>query len=309
MKTGATFGGGETRHLLVVSLIGHYERIAQYLFRSDALRAYPNVAHMRALRVRARSARSLAVAAVTMARHLMLHRGAMVGVPRSNSRAIRLLVRLFPRATYFSYSDGLGDSIHRFFMADRSNYAGHVGFPLLGDLPLIHEIPLTECIEPWGQRVQHDPQGPVLVIAKTPKETAYEPAHLVRLYERTIAAVGRHRPVLMSGTLPGLILPEGVDVRPIGSLMKLDTPLALSGAVGLPSTAFLTLVTRLPASSIHILRLGCSRTHPDAHRRIASMKATLDRCMLLLAPAASPDGAATPSTLSTPTSTRARSAT
>lgn len=294
MRVGSPFGGGETRYLLVISLIGHYERIAQYLFRPDALRAYSNVADMRALRVRARSARSLVAAAGTMARHLMLRRGAMVGIPRSNSRAIRLLVRLFPRATYFSYSDGLGDSIHRFFMADRSNYAGHVGFPLLGDLPLIHEIPLTECIEPWGQRIQHDPHGPVLVIAKTPKETAYDPLQVARLYQRTIAAVGRHRPVLMSGTVPGLILPEGVDARPIGSLMKLDAPLALSGAVGLPSTAFLTLVTRLPAASLHIMRLGCARKQPEAHRRIASMKQTLDRCMALLSPATNRNGANPP---------------
>lgn len=285
MTPADTFPAGDARrrHLLVVSLIGHYERIAQYLFRPDALRSHPNVVGMQALRVRARGAGSLAAGIFTVAYHLIRHRGTMIGIPRSNSRAIQLIVRLFPTATYFSYSDGLGDSIHRFFLAGRANYAGHVGFPVLGDLPLIHHIPLTECIEPWGDRIVHDPSGPVLVIGKTPKETSYDPHHLARLYRRTIAAIGRHRPVLLTGSVPGMATPAGIDLRTLGSLMKLDGPIAISGAVGLPSTAFLTLVMRLPVETLHVMRLGCARTHPDADRRIASMKLTLDRCMALLA--------------------------
>jgi hypothetical protein len=38
------------------------------------------------------------------------------------------------------------------------------------------------------------------------------------------------------------------------------------------------------------MRLGCARRHPDAHRRISSMKRTLDRCIgtLLATPGAAP---------------------
>ncbi|RYD50057.1 MAG: hypothetical protein EOP83_24475, partial [Verrucomicrobiaceae bacterium] len=86
----------------------------------------------------------------------------LVGIPRSNSRAIRLLAALFFRARYFTYSDGLGDSIHRFFMEEAPNYVGHVGFASLSTQPLIHEIPLAECLEPWGERIQFDDTAPVL---------------------------------------------------------------------------------------------------------------------------------------------------
>jgi hypothetical protein len=277
-------------NLVVISLVGHYERIAEYLFRDDGLRQYPFVVGMQAIRVRARKAGSLALGLLRLAWSLGTHRNTMVGIPRSNSRAIRLLVGLFPRATCFSYSDGLGDSIHRFFLADSPRYAGHVGFPSLGDLPLLHEIPLAECIEPWGRRIVYDPAAPVLVIAKTPKETTFDERHVARLYARTIAAIGRHRPVLVSGSVPGLeSLPRGA-LRQVGSLMKLGEDLRLSGVAGLPSTAFLTLATRMPPSALHIMRLGCARRHPDAHRRISSMKRTLDRCIgtLLATPGAAP---------------------
>lgn len=286
MKQIRLFAEPPPRHLVVISLIGHYERIAEYLFRGDGLRQYPFVAGMQSIRIRTRKASSLVSGLMRLAWFLGTHRRTIVGIPRSNSRAIRLLVGLFPGALCFSYSDGLGDSIHRFFLAQSPRYSGHVGFASLGELPLLHEIPLVECIEPWGQRIVHDPAGPVLIIAKTPKETVFDERHVARLYGRTIAVMARHRPVLVSGSVPGLELPAGTNARQIGSLMNLEGPLALSGAAGLPSTAFLTLATRLPQSSIHIMRLGCRRQHPDAHRRITSMKQTLDRCiaMLLAAP-------------------------
>ncbi|WP_293408751.1 hypothetical protein [Piscinibacter sp.] len=265
-----------------MSLIGHYERIAQYLFRNEALRSYPAVDSMHALRIRARSLPSMLRACAVMAHHLLFRPGPLIGIPRSNSRAIQLLTRLFPRARYFSYSDGLGDSIHRFYLQDSINYVGHVGFPSLARQPLIHEIPLSECIEPWGDRIEFDPTAPVLVIVKTPKETNFDAAHVARLYERTIRVVARHRPVLISGGVPGLALPESIDARTIGSLMTLPGPLRISGAIGLPSTAFLTLVTRLPPQRLRVMRLCCRFTYPDADRRIVSMKHTLEHCMNLL---------------------------
>jgi hypothetical protein len=268
--------------VLVVSLIGHYERIAQYLFKDEGLRRYPEIEVMRRLRVKAKSLPSLLSASAVMARHVVFSANPMIGIPRSNSRAIRLLTWLFPSARYFSYSDGLGDSIHKFFMDGRRNYVGHVGFPTLTAQAVIHEIPLSECIEPWGDFLVYDAAGPVLVIVKTPKETLFNPAHVARLYARTITAIGKHRPMLISGSMPGLVLPSGVKASNIGSLMSLKEPLTLSGAVGLPSTAFLTLVTRIPLPNLHVMGLACQATHPDASHRIASMKRTLTGCMSLL---------------------------
>jgi hypothetical protein len=276
------FSSSSKKAVLVVSLIGHYERIAQYLFKDEGLRGYPAIESMLALRVKAKSLPSMLHACAVLARHILFNAVPMIGIPRSNSRAIQLLTWLFPRAHYFSYSDGLGDSIHRFFLDGRSNYVGHVGFPSLASQALIHEIPLSECIEPWGDCIAFDASAPVLVIVKTPKETSFDVAHVARLYARTIAAVGRHRPVLISGGMPGLVIPAGVDARPIGSLMGLREPLALSGAVGLPSTAFLTLVTKVPAQHLRVMRLACRATHPDADRRIVSMKRTLLHCMSML---------------------------
>lgn len=201
----------------------------------------------------------------------------MVAVPRSNSRAIRLLVTLFPHTKYISYSDGLGDSVHEFFMEGAPNYLGHTGFSNLTSRPLLHEIPIVECIEPWGNYVAYNSAGPVLVIAKTPKETSFDAAHLIRLYSRTIAVIAKHRPVLVTGTLPGLEFPRGMSVRTIGSLMSLTVPLELSAAIGLPSTAFLTLSTRLPRSAMRIMRMACARKHPDANRRVNAMKDALER--------------------------------
>lgn len=226
-----------------------------------------------------------------MCRHLLTQPRILVGIPRSNSRAIRLLVALFFRVRYFTYSDGLGDSIHRFFLENASNYVGHVGFPSLSSQTLIHEIPLTECIEPWRSRIRFDDQAPVLVIVKTPKETTFDVRHLARLYARTITAIARHRPVLVSGRLPGMALPDSLDVRVLGPLMTLNEDLPISGAVGLPSTAFLTLCMELPREHLRIMRLSCAKNHPDANRRILSMKRTLERCMSELGPA----GSATPS--------------
>lgn len=237
---------------------------------------------MFALRVKARSLPSLLRAFVLMAHHLLFRADPLIGIPRSNSRAIQLLVRLFPRARFFSYSDGLGDSIHSFFLAGSPRYVGHVGFPSLAPLPLIHEIALAECIEPWGEHLVFDASAPVLVIVKTPKETSFDMAHLARHYARSIRAIGRHSGVLISGDMPGFTVPDGVDARVIGSLMKQAGPLRISGAIGLPSTAFLTLVTKIPMQRLRIMRLACRATHPDAHRRIVSMKRTLVHCMGLL---------------------------
>lgn len=219
-----------------------------------------------------------------MAWHLLTQRALLVGIPRSNSRAIRLLTALFFRARYFTYSDGLGDSIHRFFMEEARNYVGHVGFASLSTQPLIHEIPFTECIEPWGDHIQFDDLAPVLVIVKTPKETSFDAQHLTRLYARAITCIARNRPVLLSGGLPGLDLPASLEVRLLDPLMKLTDTLPISAAVGLPSTAFLTLATKLPVERLRIMQLCCASCHPDANRRIKSMKQTLERCMSQLVP-------------------------
>jgi hypothetical protein len=269
---------GET--VLVVSLIGHYERIAQYLFRDDALRQYPGVSAMVSLRLRPRSPLSLLQACSAIALHVLRARSRLlVGIPRSNSRAIRLLTSLFFQLRYFTYSDGLGDSIHRFYMEGARNYVGHVGFPSLSTQPLIHAIPIIECVEPWGERIEFDERAPVLVIVKTPKETTFDAEHVTRLYVRTIETLARQRPVLLSGTLPGLRWRDSLDVRSLGPLRNLSANLRISGAVSLPSTAFLTLVTKLPAARMRVMRLCCARRHPDADRRIRSMKLSLEECM------------------------------
>lgn len=268
--------------VLVISLIGHYERIAQYLFREDALRQYPGVTSMVSLRVKPRSPMSMLKACTVIACYLLARQPLLIGIPRSNSRAIRLLTLFFFRVRYFTYSDGLGDSIHRFYMEGASNYTGHVGFPSLSSQKLIHEIPLTECLEPWGDRIQFDERAPVLLIVKTPKETTFDAEHVTRLYARTIKTLARHRPVLLSGGLPGLQWSDSLDVRALGPLMKIPGTLSISGVVGLPSTAFLTLVTKLPASRMHIMRICCARHYPDADCRIRSMKQTLERCMVQL---------------------------
>jgi hypothetical protein len=270
--------------VLVVSLIGHYERIAQYLFRDDALRRYPGISSMVSLRLKPRNPYSLLKACATIIWHLLARSPLLVGIPRSNSRAVRLLTSLFFHLRYFTYSDGLGDSIHRFYMEGACNYVGHVGFPNLSNWPLIHKIPIPECIEPWGAHIQFDERAPVLVIVKTPKESTFDAAHVIRLYSRTIVALARHRPVLMSGGLPGLKWPDSLDVRSIGPLVELPTKLQVSGAVGLPSTAFLTLVTKLPTDKIRIMRICCARNHPETDRRIRSMKQTLEHTMRQLIP-------------------------
>jgi hypothetical protein len=214
-----------------------------------------------------------------MVRCTLAHPYLLVGIPRSNSRAIQLLTLLFFPVRYFTYSDGLGDSIHRFYMDGARNYVGHVGFPSLSRQSLIHEIPLLECIEPWGERIEFDDAGPVLVIVKTPKETTFDKAHVARLYARTISRIARHRPVLLSGEMSGIELPASLDVRSLGPLMKLLGNLQISGAVGLPSTAFLTLATKLPPERIRIMRLGCASHHPDADKQIRLMKQTLEGCI------------------------------
>jgi hypothetical protein len=270
--------------VLLVSLIGHYEQTAQHLAGAGqgGLGTYAAVERLEVVRVRARSLASMLHGAFVVARHAWTHRGAMIGVPRSNSRALRLLLALAPRTPVFSYSDGLGDSVHRFHREGDPGYIGHVGFASISPPPLIHAIPLQECIEPWGRWIRHDPAAPVLVIVKRPKEVELPSDYLAQVHARLIRQL-RPRGVVLSGTIEGLHRHVGADVPQLGPLAHLSAPLALSAAVGLPSTALLTLATRLPANTLHVVRLGCSRRWPEAARRNRLMIDALQRCLPVLA--------------------------
>lgn len=266
----------------MISLIGHYEKIARYLLHNNEILQNPGAKPIAFLRLKARSPWSLMQACLVVAWHAATRRKILIGLPRSNSRAIKLLSRIFFRAHYFTYSDGLGDAIHSFFMENSVRYIGHVGFSGLSHQPLIHEIPLFESVENWGRFIQFNDLAPVLVIVKSPKETTYDQKHLARLYIRSILSISRHRSVILSGSLHSLSIPATLGVRLIGPLAQLEEPLEISSAVGLPSTAFLTLATKLPIDRLRVMRLCCGNHHPDANRRINSMKQTLDHCIARL---------------------------
>jgi hypothetical protein len=212
----------------------------------------------------------------------MLPQPLLVGIPRSNSRALRLLTSMFPFIRCFSYSDGLGDCVHQFYMEGFSNYIGHIGFPGLGSTHLIYQIPLSVCVEPWGKYIHFDADAPILIILKMPKEVSIDVSCIASLYLRIIRRMSLLRPVLLSGWFPGLDLPPSPNVHSLCQLTKLTHTLPISYAVGLPSTAFLTLATQLPLERLRIMRLYCAQLHPEADRRILSMKQTLEACMLQL---------------------------
>jgi hypothetical protein len=267
--------------VLLVSLVGHYEKTALHLAGAEGLGSYASVDGPVLVRVRARNVASLLRAAVLMLRHCWLRNAPMIGVPRSNSRALRMLVALARRVPLFSYSDGLGDTAHRFVLGEDTRYVGHVGFSLLSPPPLIHTIPLTESREPWGDCIRHDPAAPVLVIVKRPKEVDLQANHLARLYDRIIKTLRLRHDVVLSGIVDGLSAGEGL--RQVGPLSRLTSPLAISGAVGLPSTAFLTLATCVPLQQLHVIKLGCRRSSPEAVRRNRLMLEGLARCLPTLA--------------------------
>jgi hypothetical protein len=245
------------------------------------LRSYASVEGPTLLRVHARSVRSLVGAALSLLRHAWCRRTPMIGVPRSNSRAVRLLAAIAPRVPVFSYSDGLGDNAHRFCLEGDPRYVGHVGFALLSPPPLIHVIPLAHCIESWGDWIRYDPKAPVLLIVKRPKEVFLPPSYLVQLHTRLFTALRRRGEVVLSGSIDGMDFVDGA--RQIGPLSHVQAPLAISGAVGLPSTAFVTLATCLPVKRLHVVRLGCNQHWPEAVRRNRLMIEALDRCLPVLA--------------------------
>jgi hypothetical protein len=261
--------------VLLVSLVGHYERTAEHLASRDGLGSYPAVDGPALLRIRARSVGSLLRGLMAVGRHLLTRPQPLLGIPRSNSRAVRLLTACFPQARVFSYSDGLGDVAHDFYLQRSARYVGHVGFALLSPQPLIHTIALEQCIEPWSRFVTYRPDAPLLLIVKQPKEVNLRPSVLATLHRRALAALAKRGEVVLSGTIEGL---DRTD-RQIGPLALLDRPLAVSGVIGLPSTAFLTLAARLPANRLRILRLPCARRHPEAQRRQVLMRQTLTRCV------------------------------
>jgi hypothetical protein len=272
--------------VLLVSLIGHYERTAQHLAGATGLASYAAVEGPTLLRVQARDVWSLVRGAAALLWHVWSRRAPMIGVPRSNSRALRLLLSLAPRTPVFSYSDGLGDAVHRFHLEGRPRYVGHVGFALLSPPPLIHTIALRECVEPWGDWIRYDPTAPCLVIVKRPKEVTLPIDYLVQVHSRLIGALRRRGEIVLSGAIDGLEVIDGA--RQIGPLSRLAAPLAISGAVGLPSTAFATLATRLPSHRLHVVKLGCRQRWPEAARRNRLMIEALERCLPALAPGASP---------------------
>lgn len=264
--------------MLLVSLIGHYERTAQHLAGRDGLGSYPALDGPFLLRLRARSAWSLLRSVLAVAYHAWTRPQPLLGIPRSNSRAIRLLTALFPRLRVFSYSDGLGDTAHDFYLEGDARYVGHVGFAHLSPRPLIHTIALKEAIEPWVHWITYDPAAPRLLIVKRPKEVNLDASRLARLHARAIAALARSGEVVLSGTIEGLEHAATGRLRQIGPLMALDRPLAISCVAGLPSTAFLTLATRLPRERLRILRLACRHRHPEAQRRNLVMRQALEGC-------------------------------
>ena len=137
--------------LLIISLKGHYEKIA-FEMKGDQYLDRLNIPSYHHLRFDTKKLLSLSAFLLKLSyfalKSFLTNRRLILAVPRSNSRAVNLPISLIFKYPFYTYSDGLGDCVHEFSLNNLSGYMGHIGSSKLFN-NVILEIPLKRYIEPW----------------------------------------------------------------------------------------------------------------------------------------------------------------
>ena len=156
----------------MISLIGHYEKIA-FEITKKKYSQYLNFDQQHHLRFNTKKIGSLIYffsSLVYFSIYCFLNNKKLLfAIPRSNSRAITLPITLVFKNFFYTYSDGLGDAIHRFKLESLIYYLGHIGSKKLHPKNIVLDIPIKRYFETWENKIVYDQNGPILIVVKYPK--------------------------------------------------------------------------------------------------------------------------------------------
>lgn len=208
-------------------------------------------------------------------------------LPRGNSRLILLLLRLSAYKSFITYSDGLGDCMDDFVLADHPKYNGHIGFKEISKKDnLIISVPFKNVLEGWREFIKYSSTSPPLLIIKIPKEIDCTDEFFVKFYNRIIKNISTNDTNILyisCSKKHSYQIPNKTIIN-IGNLSKLNEVIYVSSIIGLPSTIFLSIDQSFPTDSIKILTVPSKKQHPATNKRTKIMAKLATDCRTILCP-------------------------
>jgi hypothetical protein len=260
--------------LLIVSLKGHYEKIALEI-KGDKYLSQINISSCHHLRFDTKKTLSLGFFLLMLSyvaiKMFLTNRRLILAVPRSNSRAVNLPISLIFKYPFYTYSDGLGDCVHEFTLNKSSDYMGHIGSSKLFN-NVVLEVPLEKYLESWKDLVFYDKSAPVLFIIKYPKEININYEKIDIFYREMIYKYQKNNQVLLSGRFKTDGNNYEFESFQIGPMIKLRKEIRVSSVVGFPSTVFLTFSKSIPENNINIITLPECGSDIKSYFKIKKMR-------------------------------------
>lgn len=242
----------------MISLIGHYEKIA-FEITKKKYSQYLNFDQQHHLRFNTKKIGSLIYffsSLVYFSIYCFLNNKKLLfAIPRSNSRAITLPITLVFKNFFYTYSDGLGDAIHRFKLESLIYYLGHIGSKKLHPKNIVLDIPIKRYFETWENKIVYDQNGPILIVVKYPKEINFDSEKLDHFYSNFIQRYKKNNQIILSGYFRESISNNKFKDIQIGPIYNIGNEIKVSKVIGFPSTLFLTFAKKLPKDNIIILTL------------------------------------------------------
>jgi hypothetical protein len=241
------------KDFLVLSIKGHYETIAYFICQKkfQEILGVNSVKHMR---FETRSLKSILHIILNLLIYRLCHTNFIFAIQRSNSRALLLLVKILFGKKFYTYSDGIGDSIVKFKLEIHPDYIGHIGAKsLLVNKKNIIPVSPFAYIEQWRKYFEYNPKSPSLVILKNDKEVYFDKVAIANLINNLIEKLSRNNKVYVTGKIDGFVFKNNPNIIDVGPITKLKKKLLISNVYGFPSTLFITFSKILPKKMIHIL--------------------------------------------------------
>jgi hypothetical protein len=263
------------RFLLVISLIGHFENIAFYIQRKDILKKLDvsNHCHLRFNTKHFFSFSFFLVGFIYIAFKAFLRNEKLIlAIPRSNSRAVNLPIKYIFKYLFYSYSDGLGDSVHSFDLEKSTQYLGHIGSNKIYPKNVFIDIDLVNYVEPWANKIVFDKTDAVLFIVKYPKDVQYDSEIVDNYYLKLLKKYRNKKTIFLSGNFKTLNLAKIPYVINIGPISKLVRPIRVSCVIGFPSTLFITFAKIFPKKNIEIIDLPRTTSNLIPFNKVHRMK-------------------------------------
>jgi hypothetical protein len=253
--------------------VGHYENIAFYI-QDKKIRDKIGVTSFNHLRVHPKKVISIIYAIVYLLIYNIVYKKYILATHRSNSRILIVLTKICFKSYFYTFSDGIGDSIKTFNFEGNKKYLGHFGANYLNGKKNAVNVPLKIYIEKWSSKVKFSENGAVMLIVKYPFEVSFISKNIVGLYSDLIKSIGKDKTIFVTGSIDLIELIKYENVVNIGPMYKLRKSIIISQVYGLPSTLFFTFASKIGGQNIHLLPLNNFYFNKRAYKtlRLASMK-------------------------------------